>query len=202
MLGSQPTFVASTETRLYVGNLPDDVSAEELRRRFAEHGAVKNVELPTDRASGRLRGHGFVTMENAAEAQVAMAKLNGSMMDEKRLRVNIAGERDHSRVEAPVTAKITSQFRERTNMVYELDCEGTRLTIKMFPEDPNGDTWRLHAFVKSATDEIVGLEASSSTRGAALADLARRWPEAESPTSMFKLDWPAITQALATVRAI
>ncbi|MGH7281044.1 MAG: RNA recognition motif domain-containing protein [Polyangiaceae bacterium] len=192
----------ATETRLYVGNLPDDVSAEELRRRFAEYGAVKNVELPTDRASGRLRGHGFVTMENAAEAQVAMSKLNGAMLDEKRLRVNIAGERDHSRVEAPVTARITSQFRERTNMVYELNCEGTRLTIKMFPEDVNGEAWRLHAFVKSATDEVVGIEATSATRASALAELARGWQEAASPTSAFKLDWPAITQALATVRAI
>ncbi len=194
--------MAATETRLYVGNLPDDVSAEELRRRFAEYGVVKNVELPTDRASGRLRGHGFVTMENAAEAQVAMSKLNGAMLDEKRLRVNIAGERDHSRVEAPVTARITSQFRERTNMVYELDCVGTRLTIKMFPEDANGEAWRLYAFVKDAADEPVGIEATSSTRASALAELARGWQEAEAPTSMFKLDWPAITQALATVRAI
>ena len=192
----------ATETRLYVGNLPDDVSAEELRRRFAEYGVVKNVELPTDRASGRLRGHGFVTMENAAEAQVAMSKLNGAMLDEKRLRVNIAGERDHSRVEAPVTARITSQFRERTNMVYELDCEGTRLTIKMYPEDVNGEVWRLHAFVKSATDEIVGVEATSATRASALAELSRVWQDASAPTSAFKLDWLAITQALAAVRAI
>lgn len=188
------------ETRLYVGNLSDDVSAEALRRRFAEFGPVSDVHLATDRSSGRLRGHAFVTMANAADAQTAMKELNGSLFDDRRLRVNIAGEEhDRTRPKVAERARITSQFRERLNMSYELDCGGVSLTIKMFPEDAQEQSWRVEASTKGG-DAVEGAvtAASGPTRAAALEELVR----SSQASGLLELDWPAIIAALAAVRAI
>jgi RNA recognition motif-containing protein len=182
------------ENRLYVGNLSDDVSAEALRRRFAEYGPVSDVHLATDRSSGRLRGHAFVTMTNSADAQTAMAQLNGSLFEDRRLRVNIAGEeREGTRAKVPERARITSQFRERLNMGYELDCGGIALTIKMFPEDAREQSWRVEASIKGQV-----IAASGRTRAIALDEVAR----SSQASGLLGLDWAAIVEALAAVRAV
>lgn len=189
------------ESRLYVGNLSDDVSAESLRRRFAEFGPVSDVQLATDRASGRLRGHAFVTMANAADAQTAMKELNGSLFDDRRIRVNIAGEEhDRTRAKRAERARITSQFRERTNMTYELDCDGVSLIIKMFPEDAREQSWRVEASTKGGGAVMEGavVAASGPTRAAALEELSR----SSQAGGLLALDWPAILEALSAVRAI
>jgi RNA recognition motif-containing protein len=192
------------ESRLYVGNLSDDVSVESLRRRFADFGPVADVQLAIDRASGRRRGHAFVTMANAADAQIAMRELNGGLFDDRRIRVNIAGEeRDRSRSKLPQRARITSQFRERLNMAYELDCGGISLTLKVFPEDAREQSWRVEASTKgggTADDAVIA--ASGRTRAIALEELAHSSQASGAATCFLALDWAAITEALAAVRAI
>jgi hypothetical protein len=193
------------ETRLYVGNLSDDASTEELRKRFGEFGTVSDVQIAFDRGSGRPRGHAFVTMSNAAEARSAMAQLNGAMFDEKPLRVNVAGEeRDKTRAKADQLApRITSQFRERLNMTYELDCAGVRLAIRMFPTDPKEEEWRIEACTKgiAGADDMV-VTASAPTRKAALEEVARAWGVQTTAAGLPALEWVAITNAMAAVRAI
>jgi RNA recognition motif-containing protein len=63
---------------LYVGNLPHNTTDSELRTLFAAHGAVDNVNIITDRDTGRARGFAFVEMPNSVEAEKAIAALNGS----------------------------------------------------------------------------------------------------------------------------
>ena len=188
------------ENRLYVGNLSEDVSASALRTLFAELGEVSDVHLATDRGSGRLRGHAFVTMATAAEARAAMQKLDGAVFEERRLRVNVAGDSEQqprSKTKIPEAARITSQFRERATMVYELDCTGTALSIKMGPEDPRELAWRLEVSVRGTSDVA---SASGQTRVAALEALVA---EASSALGVLgALDWAAIKVALTTVRAV
>lgn len=196
------------ERRLYVGNLSDDVSVESLRTRFADFGPVSDVHLATDRSSGRLRGHAFVTMTNEADAQRAMRELNGSLFDDRRLRVNIAGEeRDRSQSRAqseePERVRITSQFRERSNMAYELECSGVPMTLKMFPEDAREQSWRVEASTRGGElAENAVMTASGATRAIALEALAHAAQASGASTCFFALDWAAITDALASVRAI
>jgi RNA recognition motif-containing protein len=80
-------------TRLYVGNLPFSASAEDVRAKFSEIGEVADVHVVMDRDTGRPRGFAFVTMGSPAQAQDAIAKLNGQMFDGRPLRVNEAEER-------------------------------------------------------------------------------------------------------------
>jgi RNA recognition motif-containing protein len=194
-------------SRLYVGNLSYEVSVEALRQRFAECGVVSNVHLATDRASGRMLGYATVTMADPAAARVAIAKLNGAMFEARPLRVNEAGEeRDGSRSRTPPQperVKITSQFRERQNMAYELDCAGVGLVVRVFPIQTEVEAWRIEVVAKDlAGAGGTAVTAEAPTRALALDALARSWVEQCPSDALRRLDWPAIRDALATVRAV
>jgi RNA recognition motif-containing protein len=75
---------------LYVGNLPHSTTEAELRGVFEAHGAVDKVSLVTDRDTGRSRGFAFVEMTNAAEADKAIAALNGTDLGGRPLTINEA----------------------------------------------------------------------------------------------------------------
>lgn len=80
-------------TRIYVGNLPYTADEESVRTLFAQHGTVDAVRLINDRETGRFRGFCFVEMPEA-DAQNAIARLNGHDMGGRQLRVNEARERE------------------------------------------------------------------------------------------------------------
>ncbi len=79
--------------RLYVGNISWDADENTLRAAFSPYGNVKDVKIITDRETGRSRGFGFVTMGTDDEAQAAIEALNGTMLEGRALRVNVAEER-------------------------------------------------------------------------------------------------------------
>ncbi len=71
---------------LFIGNLPTDLSEEDLTELFAQYGTVRKVELPRDIFSGRNKGFGFIGMEGH-EARAAMAALDGKALKDKILKV-------------------------------------------------------------------------------------------------------------------
>ncbi|QMS88232.1 RNA-binding protein [Nostoc edaphicum CCNP1411] len=75
---------------IYVGNLSYEVKEEDLRHVFAEYGTVKNVQLPIDRETGRVRGFGFVEMESDAEETAAIEALDNAEWMGRSLKVNKA----------------------------------------------------------------------------------------------------------------
>jgi nucleolin len=80
--------MANEEAKLFVAGLPDSISEEVLKQLFeATGGTVVNVSLPKDRATGRPRGFGFVTLSTPAEAQAARDALDGSMQAGKSISV-------------------------------------------------------------------------------------------------------------------
>ena len=78
---------------IYIGNLPYEVSDEDVEDVFKDYGAVKSVYLPTDRESGKMRGFGFVEMEDEAKEQEAIEALNEADWMGRKLRVNKARPR-------------------------------------------------------------------------------------------------------------
>jgi RNA recognition motif-containing protein len=79
--------------RLYVGNLPFDVSEDQLHELFSAHGQVASTKLITDFNTGRSRGFGFVEMNSDDEAKNAIEKMNKSKVGERELVVNEARPR-------------------------------------------------------------------------------------------------------------
>lgn len=75
--------------KLYIGNLPFSVKEDQIRESFSRFGEVKEVILIKDRATGRLKGFGFVTFASNEGAQAALA-LDGQDFFGRTIRVNIA----------------------------------------------------------------------------------------------------------------
>ena len=76
--------------KLYVGNLPYSVRDNDLQQLFAQHGNVSSAKVMMERDTGRSKGFGFVEMGSDAEAQAAIAGLNGKDMGGRALVVNEA----------------------------------------------------------------------------------------------------------------
>ena len=81
-------------TKLFVGNLSFNTTENDLQDTFAAHGTVVEANLMMDRATGRARGFGFVTMSTPEEAQAAINALNGQEMSGRALTVNVAKPRE------------------------------------------------------------------------------------------------------------
>jgi cold-inducible RNA-binding protein len=78
--------------KLYVGNLSYETSEASIRTLFEPHGVVTSVNLITDRDSGRPKGFGFVEMGTPDEAQTAKGALDGTQLDGRALKVDVAKE--------------------------------------------------------------------------------------------------------------
>jgi len=79
--------------KLFIGNLSFNITDSDLRNAFAAHGTVLETHLLMDRATGRPRGFGFITMSTPEEAQKAIDTMNGEKLHGRPLTVNVARPR-------------------------------------------------------------------------------------------------------------
>jgi RNA recognition motif-containing protein len=82
---------------IYAGNLPWDLTEDELQETFAAFGEVTSAKIIVDKFSGRSRGFGFVEMPNKEEGNAAIADLNGKEFKGRALRVSEARPRRDDR---------------------------------------------------------------------------------------------------------
>jgi len=83
--------------KIYVGNLPYEVTEEDLRQEFVAFGEVTSINVITDKYSGRPKGFAFVEMATKSEAEAAITGLNGKTLKERTIVVNEARPRTDSR---------------------------------------------------------------------------------------------------------
>jgi RNA recognition motif-containing protein len=81
------------EMNIYVGNLDFKVTENDLSEIFSEYGQVESARIITDKYSGRSKGFGFVTMEDADEGNAAIEALNGKEIKSRAVTVNEARPR-------------------------------------------------------------------------------------------------------------
>lgn len=74
-------------TKLYVANLPFDVTEDDLRNLFSQQGPVNEIAIIRDKATRRSRGFGFVTMNTPEAAKAATLGLNGKDWNGRALTV-------------------------------------------------------------------------------------------------------------------
>jgi RNA recognition motif-containing protein len=79
--------------KLFIGSLSWDTSSAELKNAFAAYGEVVEAKVVTDRDTGRSRGFGFVTYQDADSATRAIEELDGSTLDGRSIRVDRANDR-------------------------------------------------------------------------------------------------------------
>ncbi|HEB49930.1 MAG TPA: RNA-binding protein [Desulfobulbus sp.] len=76
--------------KLFIGNLPYNITETELNEIFSGYGNVVSTHLVTDHFTGQSRGFGFVEMETRGEGHKAMEDLNGKEYKHRRLACNEA----------------------------------------------------------------------------------------------------------------
>ncbi|GER31877.1 pectin lyase-like superfamily protein [Striga asiatica] len=84
--GEEPRF--SPDLKLFVGNLPFNVDSSELAGLFEQAGNVEMVDVIYDKATGKSRGFGFVTMSTVEELETVVQQFNGYELHGRSLRVN------------------------------------------------------------------------------------------------------------------
>ncbi len=80
-------------TNIFVGNLSYGAGEDDIRGLFEQFGTVERASIVTDRETGQARGFGFVEMANDAEAERAIAALNGAELKGRAITVNVARPR-------------------------------------------------------------------------------------------------------------
>jgi RNA recognition motif-containing protein len=83
--------------KIYVGNLSYEVTEDELKQEFAPFGTVTSASIVTDKYDNRPKGFAFVEMPDKAEAETAIASLNGKMLGQKSMVVNESRPKTDSR---------------------------------------------------------------------------------------------------------
>lgn len=79
--------------KLYVGNLPYNVTEDDIRKAFAEFGTVDSVNIVTDKYTGKSKGFAFVEMNSKEESRAAVAGVNGKQIGGRTVRVDEARPR-------------------------------------------------------------------------------------------------------------
>lgn len=79
---------------IYVSNLSFNVQDDDLRGFFEGYGEVSSAKIITDKFTQKSRGFGFVEMPNDAEAQKAIAELNGGTVEGRNINVTEARPRE------------------------------------------------------------------------------------------------------------
>jgi RNA recognition motif-containing protein len=83
--------------KLFIGSLSYDVTEGDLRQAFEAFGKVTSTSIVKDQESDRSKGFGFVEMPQQAEAQSAIAALNGQALKGRTITVNEARPHSDSR---------------------------------------------------------------------------------------------------------
>jgi cold-inducible RNA-binding protein len=83
--------------KIYVGNLPVEITEGELRQEFGTFGEVTSVNIIKDKYSGRPKGFGFIEMTSVSQGQAAIAGLNGKALKGQTLNVSAARPPSESR---------------------------------------------------------------------------------------------------------
>lgn len=100
---------------VFVGNLPYEVTQEDLREVFAEYGTVKTVRLPTDPETGRVRGFAFVELKTEAEETAVIETLDGAEWLGRNLKVSKARPRDNNNQNRAVNFREGNRSAGRTS---------------------------------------------------------------------------------------
>jgi len=82
---------------LYIGNLANDVTNEDLHKAFSEYGEVSSVKVIKDHYSNLSKGYGFVEMPSNREADTAIKALNGEKIKGNALQISEARQKRKKR---------------------------------------------------------------------------------------------------------
>ncbi|XP_075674476.1 polyadenylate-binding protein 3-like [Castanea sativa] len=83
-----PSIRKSGYANVFIKNLDTSIDNKALNETFAAFGTVLSCKVAVD-SNGQSRGYGFVQFENEESAQNAIARLNGMLINDKKVYVGL-----------------------------------------------------------------------------------------------------------------
>ena len=87
--------------RLFVGNLPFNLTQDKLKELFSGYGSLGETVVVTNKFSGRSKGFGFVAVEDDSEADKAISEMDGKEVEGRKITVNEARPFDPDKPRPP-----------------------------------------------------------------------------------------------------
>jgi len=75
---------------VYIGNLPFQITEEDIKSIFSKFGAVKTISMPVDKETGRIRGFSFVDLDDESQELQIISELDGAELMGRILKVSQA----------------------------------------------------------------------------------------------------------------
>ncbi|KAK3708102.1 hypothetical protein QZH41_000052 [Actinostola sp. cb2023] len=110
---SRPGADVNKGANLYIRNLPQLITENQLRKHFELFGNIVNCRVLQDKATGLCNGNGFVLFEKKTEAQAAMDGMNGKAIGGGQEALVIRYADDNStKLRPPVKSFIPGYFNQ------------------------------------------------------------------------------------------
>lgn len=88
-------------TKLFVGGFPLDITELELVQLVAPYGDVSTIKIVRDKKTRKCKGYAFLEMADLEGAQNAIIELDGSLLGDRALSLNIVQEKPVAPVRKP-----------------------------------------------------------------------------------------------------
>nr|CAD7397391.1 unnamed protein product [Timema cristinae]CAD7425237.1 unnamed protein product [Timema monikensis] len=86
--GNQPKQDTSNHYHIFVGDLSPEIETQTLREAFAPFGEISNCRIVRDPQTLKSKGYAFVSFVKKAEAENAIAAMNGQWLGSRSIRTN------------------------------------------------------------------------------------------------------------------
>jgi nucleolysin TIA-1/TIAR len=83
-------FILTDHYHIFVGDLAPDIEQQTLRDAFAPYGEISDTKIMKDPHTLVHKGYGFISFVNKAEAEAAIAAMNGQWLGTRKIRTNWA----------------------------------------------------------------------------------------------------------------
>lgn len=121
--GNQPKQDTSNHHHIFVGDLSPEIETQTLREAFAPFGEISNCRIVRDPQTLKSKGYAFVSFVKKAEAENAIAAMNGQWLGSRSIRTNWSTRKPPPpKSERPTRAGKQPTFEEVYNQSSPTNC--------------------------------------------------------------------------------
>lgn len=107
-LGIVATTVPDGPDKIFIGGLPYNLTADNVKELLGAFGPLKSFHLVTDSSTGQSKGYAFCEYEDNAIGPVACQHLNNMRLGEKTLTVRIAMSQTEAKTAQAAAGSVNS----------------------------------------------------------------------------------------------